>query len=88
MSELIELQKTELFAWVGRDELGSGQIGLKQANAPAGLIPMVAVRREKVEKFYPQFEAQAIRYGQKIYFVRCEIVEVVRETEHGKPVDS
>jgi hypothetical protein len=54
--------RLELFAWVGEDELGSGEIGLKQAHAPAGLIPMVAIRRDKVEKFYPQFEAQARRY--------------------------
>lgn len=81
MDELLEL---ELYAWVGRDEHGSGEIGIKQGNAPAGLIPMVAIRRDKVEKFYPQFEAMAKRYGNKISLVRFKAVEIVRQTENGE----
>jgi hypothetical protein len=73
----------ELFAWVGEDELGSGELGLKQAHTPVGLIPLVAIRRDKVEKFYPQLEAQAKRFGKRIYLVKFQAVEIVRETENG-----
>jgi len=43
-----ELEDVELFAWLGRDEFGSGEIGLKQGVVPAGLIPIVSVKRDKV----------------------------------------
>lgn len=33
------------FAWVGEDELGSGEVGLKRGYVPAGLIPLVAIER-------------------------------------------
>ena len=78
------LAKVELFAYLGEDECGSGEIGLKQAQVPAGLIPMVAVRRDKMEKHIEQLEAQAMLYGKKIYLCRFELVEVVRETKFGK----
>jgi hypothetical protein len=78
------LAKVELFAYLGEDEYGSGEIGLKQAQVPAGLIPMVAVRRDKMEKHIEQLEAQAMLYGKKIYLCRFELVEVVRETKFGK----
>jgi hypothetical protein len=42
------LADIELFAWLGEDEMGSGEIGLKQAQVPAGRIPMVATRKEKM----------------------------------------
>lgn len=77
------LENIELYAWVGEDELGSGEIGLKQGNVPAGNIPLVAIRRDKVEKLYPQMEAQATRYGKKIRLVRFTYAEVVRETTAG-----
>ena len=31
-----------LYAWVGEDELGSGEMGIKQAIVPAGNVPLVA----------------------------------------------
>jgi len=73
-----------LFAWVGEDEFGSGEIGLKQAHVPAGLIPLVAVRQDKVEKLWPQLEAQARRYGKRIRLVRFRFDAVIRETEAGE----
>lgn len=78
-----ELAKTELYALLGEDELGSGKIGLKQALAPAGMVPMVAIRRDKVEQFWRQYEAQAAEFGKRIYLCRFELVEVLRETEAG-----
>jgi hypothetical protein len=78
------LAEMSLWAWLGEDEHGSGVIGLKQAQCAAGLIPMVATRRAKVEKFQPQFEAQAKRYGKRIRFCRFAYAETLRETENGK----
>jgi hypothetical protein len=79
-----QLPKTQLFAWLGEDEFGSGEIGLKQAQVPAGLIPIVAIHREKLEKYWAQAEAQAATYGKRIYLCRFELVEVLLETQHGE----
>jgi hypothetical protein len=78
------LARVELFAYLGEDEFGSREIGLKQATVPAGLIPMVAVRRDKMEKYFAQLEAQAAAFGKRIYLCRFQLVEVIRETEHGE----
>jgi hypothetical protein len=77
------LKKIELFAWLGEDELGSGVVGLKQGVVPTGIIPMVAVRLDKMEKYWEQAEAQAATYGKRIFLCRFEFAEVVRKTEHG-----
>jgi hypothetical protein len=78
-----KLAGVELFAYLGEDELGSGDVGLKQARVPAGIIPMVAVRRDKMEKYFEQLEDQARLHGKRIYLCRFELVEVIRETEAG-----
>jgi hypothetical protein len=40
--------KLEIFAWVGEDEFGSGEIGLKQGVVPAGIVPLVAINVSKI----------------------------------------
>jgi hypothetical protein len=77
------LTEMSLWAWLGEDEHGSGVIVLKQAQSASGLIPIVATRRAKAEKFQPQFEAQAKRYGKRNRFCRFAYAETVRETESG-----
>lgn len=76
-----KLREVELFALLGEDEFGSGVIGIKQAVAPAGIIPMVATSRQKVEQFWDQYEFQARRYGKRIRLCRYVFAEIVRETE-------
>jgi hypothetical protein len=83
-----ELAATELWAWLGQDDQEdaakrTGEIGLKQCLTPAGMIPMVGVVRQKMEKWAHQFEAQAMRSGLRIRLCRFTFGEVVRETEHG-----
>lgn len=39
----------ELYAWVGEDEFGSGEYGIKQGFVPAGLVPLVTVHKEKIK---------------------------------------
>jgi hypothetical protein len=79
-----DLEALQLHAWVGEDEYGSGEIGIKQGVVPAGTIPLVAIRRDKIEKVYPQMEAQAKVYRKKIRLCLFRFVKVLRETEHGQ----
>lgn len=66
-----------LYAWIGEDELGSGQIGLKQALVPAGYIPLVSLKREKIDRpeIIGQLQMQASFYGKTIRLVAFELQE-------------
>lgn len=78
-----EVLQLEVYAWVGRDEYGSGVFGLKQGQVPAGLIPMVAIDQQKLDKYWDNAEMQALLHGQRIYLVKLIFAKVVRETQHG-----
>lgn len=71
----------ELFAWIGEDEHGSGEVGLKQyvvlTTTPPALMPMVSVHRHKLasEKFHRAMQAQADRFRKPIRLVRLVVVE-------------
>lgn len=62
-----------LYAWVGEDELGSGAVGLKQAIVPAGVIPIVAVRRDKIDRaeIVAQLQSQADTFRKPIRLIEC-----------------
>ena len=78
------IENTQLFAWVGKDELNDEDtFGLKQGSVPAGLIPMVSIDQKKLDKYWPQAEALAAAYGKKIRLVRYRFAEVIRETKEG-----
>lgn len=66
----------EVWAWIGEDEHGS-TMGLKQGLSPAGMIPMVAVQRAKVDQTYirEQLQAQVNHYGKPIRLVRLVLIE-------------
>lgn len=78
-----ELDQLALYAFVGEDEFGSGEIGLKQGLVPAGYIPLVAIRRDKIDRDVLRLAMglQAKEYGKKIRLVRFRAEEVVWETE-------
>lgn len=80
------LQSIELFAWLGEDELGSREVGLKQGIVPAGCIPLVAVRFDKMEKQSDQMAAPARNFGKKIYLCRFTLDCVMWSTESGEPL--
>lgn len=61
-----KVEELELFAWVGEDELGSGEIGIKQGLCPAGLVPLVSVDKEKLVKFASGLQQQVNNYGKPI----------------------
>lgn len=75
----------QLYALVGEDELGSGEVGIKAARVPAGFIPIVVVDRDlyKIQRpeLVEQIQAQARQHGKQIRLVRYEPVEVVRVFE-------
>ena len=64
-----------LYAWIGEDELGSGEVGLKQALVPAGYIPLVSLSREKINRpeIRQQLQKQASFYGKTIRLVAFEL---------------
>ena len=79
----------ELYAWVGEDDQidrskRTGEWGIKAGLCPAGYIPIVAVRRDKVERFADNFAKQARGMGKKIRLVRFVYAEVISETEEGE----
>jgi len=89
MPSVVErLKEHALYAWVGEDEMGSGRIGLKQAQVPAGRIPLVTMDydRFKIERdpVRDAMEMQAEVYGKKIRLVRFVYAEVVAETRAGE----
>jgi hypothetical protein len=79
MADVNKLEDIELFAWVGEDEMGSGEIGIKQARCAAGMIPMVAIRQEKMDQEYirEQLHAQGIKFSKKISLCRFKFDGVV-----------
>lgn len=83
-----DLKDLEIVAWVGMDERGSGRVGIKQGQVPAGFIPLAAMDFDAHKLQRPelllQLEAQAATWGKRIRLVRFRAVEVVMETEHGQ----
>jgi len=76
-----DLKAIELYAWVGEDEMGSGEIGLKQAVVPAGLIPMVATKQDKIgqDSIRKQLDYLGKVYGKRIALCRFKFYGVVEE---------
>lgn len=69
---LLKVEKMVLYAWVGEDELGSGEVGLKQGIVPAGCIALVASKEGKIDQPFiiEQLRKQASTYGKTIRLCR------------------
>lgn len=88
VNEILEEHRSykdvELYAWIGVDDsVGAprtDEIGLKQARCPAGWIPMVAVRRDKMEQDYivKQMEDVSRLTGVPRVLARFKFAGVVR----------
>lgn len=74
------VREMRLWAWVGEDELGSGEVGIKQAFVPAGLVPLVACKRDRMAQklVSDQMSRQAMNCSVTIRLVRFsyEAVEI------------
>jgi hypothetical protein len=66
------IPEMKLWAWVGEDEFGSGEMGLKQGIVPAGCIPLVACVQGKIDQNYikKQLEYTARQSKKPISLVR------------------
>ncbi len=73
----------DVFVWMGEDELGSGEVGIKQGLTSCGLIPLVSVSQEKIgqDKIKNQMELQSKSYGKIIHLIRFVAQEVVITVE-------
>lgn len=69
----------QVFAWMGDDEFRRQGVGLKQAVVPAGLVPLVSVRQDKLARpeIRQQLQEQANAYNTTIKLVRFVGVEVL-----------
>lgn len=78
------LPEMELYAWVGMDELGSGEIGIKSAIVPAGCIPIVATQREKIDtpRIRAQMDAMGKEYGTRISLCQFKYSEELDAVGH------
>lgn len=74
-------EKFVAYAWIGEDELGSGVVGLKQGFTAAGLIPLVSIDFDKIDRldFHEQLQAQANAYGKTIRLVELGFVRDMTE---------
>jgi hypothetical protein len=74
-----------LYAWVGADDtppfIPGREFGLKQARVPAGMIPMVACKEEKMLQQYiiDQMRVLARRSGIPRQFVKFTFEKVIME---------
>ncbi len=60
LAEGIHDQHFECYAWIGEDEYGSGEVGIKGGLTKAGYIPLVSIHRRKLESEDLVAQAQAI----------------------------
>lgn len=82
-----EVKRIVLYAWVGEDDYGSGEVGLKQWLVPAGMIPLVAVGQAKIDADYLReaMQRQANAFGKTIHLCRfvfdAEIIRIEPKAE-------
>lgn len=75
------IKEINLFAWIGEDEGGSGEVGIKQAFVPAGYIPLVTKDEEKLnrDQVIDQLQNQANKYRKTIRYCRFVFAqEIIR----------
>ena len=83
------LKGLALYGWVGEDELGSGEVGLKRGIVPAGDIPLVAIVRGKIadDLVQNQLKRLSLNYGKRIYLCRFVLESVEADTApYGEPL--
>lgn len=81
-----DVVRLELYAWVGEDEFGSGEVGLKQGVTAAGVIPLVACKEGKIDRdvVKEQLQHQANVYGKPLRLCRFVFVQEM-ETIYPEP---
>ena len=84
----------KLLAWIGEDEYGSGDVGLKQVMTKNGVTATAGVDKEDSwiisENLKTAMEMQSVMFGKTLYLVRYkleEIVEVITPEKASDPED-
>jgi len=62
-----KIKELSMYAWIGEDENGSGEIGVKQALVPAGMIPIAGIDINKIGQQYIKeaMDNQGKAFGKK-----------------------
>ena len=76
-----------LYAWMGMDELGSGQVGIKQGIVPAGPFRWFPSTRPRSRNTSPNYRLKPCAMGRKLYLVRYTVEEVVLMTDEGTALE-
>ena len=78
---MANVESVKLYAWVGEDECGSGEIGIKQARVPAGMIPIVSTKLNKVDQQYIQeaMDVMGKNFDNKIMLCEFTFKKVIIE---------
>jgi len=79
------LKEITLYAWLGEDELGSGEIGIKRGRVPAGDIPLVAVDEEKMGNLSEQLDAMGKHFNRRISLCKFKFDGVIKEVGKQEP---
>lgn len=84
------LEDLVLYAWVGEDEFGSGEIGLKQALVPAGRVPLVSVALDKLDRREIRHQLQSIvdTFGKPMRLVRFKFAGTISTLKPRSPASS
>jgi hypothetical protein len=79
----MNIEKMELYAWVGEDEFGSGVAGIKQAlvqvsPVASGFIPLVSIDKDKLnnQNITSQLQRQSSAYGKTIRLCKFVLEDV------------
>ena len=80
------IERMVLYAWVGEDEMGSGEVGLKQGTVPAGNIALVSCKEGKMDQPYivEQLRIQASIWGKPIRLCRFVFEKELLTLEPGR----
>lgn len=82
MSNTIKrIKKLSMYAWIGEDENGSGELGIKQALVPAGMIPIAGIHLNKIEQQFIKeaMDNQGKTYGKKICLCKFQFEKILCE---------
>ena len=77
-----ELQGMTLYAWVGRDELGSGEIGIKRVGTRDGCLALCVFSRKKLESepVLAAMAAMSEEFGNKLLLAEFRLQAIADPT--------
>ena len=74
-----KLEDVILYAWVGEDEYGSGEIGIKKIITSKGYEALASTKKKSMLTFKEPMKMQSEHYGKKIRLCKFIFREVIVE---------